>query len=146
MKPARWGDTNHPPESHQCQRIPLNYAIIDEVDNILIDEARTPLIISGPSFGTPKLYEKANQIAIELTRMEKKAQEKLRSLGHGVNIPDHPLSKEPDDEVPEPETGFQEQAVTQGVKAEAKAAEREAKLEARADDAAAAAVDEEKVA
>ena len=102
MKPARWGDPNYPPELHQCQRN-LNYAIIDEVDNILIDEARTPLIISGPSFGTPKLYDKANQIAIELTRLEKKAQEKLRSLGHGVNIPDHPLSQQEGhaDEVPE---------------------------------------------
>ncbi|MBI1831577.1 MAG: hypothetical protein HYR84_09030, partial [Planctomycetes bacterium] len=92
MKPARWADPNYPPEWQQCQRIPLNFAIIDEVDNILIDEARTPLIISGPSFGSPKLYDKANQIAIELTRLEKKAQEKLRTLGHGVNIPDHPLS------------------------------------------------------
>ena len=117
MKPARWGDPNYDPVYHQCQRA-LNFSIIDEVDNILIDEARTPLIISGPSFGTPKLYDKANQIAIELTRMEKKAQEKLRSLGHGVNIPDHPLSEEPPDEVPEPETGFQDPAVTQGIKQE----------------------------
>ena len=31
----------------QCVQRPLNYAIVDEVDNILIDEARTPLIISG---------------------------------------------------------------------------------------------------
>ena len=93
MKPARWGDPSFPPEYHQCQRA-LNYAVIDEVDNILIDEARTPLIISGPSFGTPKLYDKANQIAIELTRLERKAQEKLRALGHGVNIPDHPLAEE----------------------------------------------------
>ena len=113
MKPARWGDPNYPPEAHQCQRN-LNFAIIDEVDNILIDEARTPLIISGPSFGTPKLYDKANQIAIELTRMEKKAQEKLRSLGHGVNIPDHPLSQvEAASE--EAETGIQE-PVAYGVK------------------------------
>jgi preprotein translocase subunit SecA len=110
MKPARWGDPNYPPEYHQCQRIPLNFAIIDEVDNILIDEARTPLIISGPSFGTPKLYDKANQIAIELTRLEKKAQEKLRSLGHGIHIPNHPLSQEHPDEVPEPETGIQDTA------------------------------------
>src|SRR6516162_3079022 len=115
MKPARWGDPSYPPNFHQCQRIPLNFAIIDEVDNILIDEARTPLIISGPSFGTPKLYDKANQIAIELTRMEKKAQEKLRSLGHGVNIPDHPLSQE---KLPEPETGIQDTAVTQGIQPE----------------------------
>lgn len=40
-----------------CQR-PFNYAIIDEVDNILIDEARTPLIISGPSEELPELYTK----------------------------------------------------------------------------------------
>ena len=141
MKPARWGDPHFNPVYHQCQR-KLNFAIIDEVDNILIDEARTPLIISGQSSGSPKMYDKSNQIAIELTRLEKKAQEKLRSLGHGVNIPDHPLSKEPDDETPEAETGLQDVAVTQGVKAsEVKAAAREA----NADSAAAAAVDEEKV-
>src|SRR5712692_9026367 len=115
MKPARWGDPNYPSEYHQCQRIPLNFAIIDEVDNILIDEARTPLIISGQASGSPKLYDKANQIAIELTRLEKKAQEKLRSLGHGVNIPDHPLSQEKPDEA---EAGIQDPAVTQGLKAE----------------------------
>src|SRR5712692_9567987 len=112
MKPARWGDPNYPPAYHQCQRIPLNFAIIDEVDNILIDEARTPLIISGPSFGTPKLYEKANQIAIDLTRMEKKAQEKLRALGHGVNIPDHPLSQE-EQQADEPEGAIQAAPSTQ---------------------------------
>ncbi len=105
MKPARWGDNNYPPDAQQCQRA-LNFAIIDEVDNILIDEARTPLIISGPSFGTPKNYEKANQIAIELTRLEKKAQEKLRALGHGVNIPHHPLSNEAPEEAETPETGI----------------------------------------
>jgi preprotein translocase subunit SecA len=138
MKPARWGDPNFNPVYHQCQR-KLHFAIIDEVDNILIDEARTPLIIAGQSSGSPKMYDKANQIAIELTRMEKKAQEKLRSLGHGVNIPDHPLSNEPPDEVPEPETGYHDPAVTQGVKAS------EAKAAARAEAAAAAAVDDEKV-
>src|SRR5207302_5923261 len=60
MKPSRWGDENFDPHFHQCQRIPLHFAIIDEVDNILIDEARTPLIISGPSFGTPRRYAEAN--------------------------------------------------------------------------------------
>jgi preprotein translocase subunit SecA len=39
------------------------YAIIDEVDSILIDEARTPLIISGPSHGSEKLYELFTDIA-----------------------------------------------------------------------------------
>ncbi len=36
----------------------LNYAIIDEVDSILIDEARTPLIISGPADDESKIYRK----------------------------------------------------------------------------------------
>ncbi len=40
----------------------LNFAIIDEVDSILIDEARTPLIISGPSDDSSELYKKINQI------------------------------------------------------------------------------------
>ncbi len=48
MRPAAKGDDRFPKEAQQCQG-PLNYAIIDEVDNILIDEARTPLIISGPA-------------------------------------------------------------------------------------------------
>ncbi|MDR0477193.1 MAG: preprotein translocase subunit SecA, partial [Desulfobulbaceae bacterium] len=44
-----------------CQR-GFNYAIVDEVDSILIDEARTPLIISGPSDIPTELYAKANHI------------------------------------------------------------------------------------
>ncbi len=42
---------------------PLNYAIIDEVDSILIDEARTPLIISGPAFDDVRKYAEADRIA-----------------------------------------------------------------------------------
>ncbi len=49
----------------------LNYAIVDEVDSILIDEARTPLIISGPSEESPQLYVKINRIVPKLTRQEK---------------------------------------------------------------------------
>ncbi|QIL21439.1 preprotein translocase subunit SecA [Thermomonas sp. HDW16] len=49
----------------------LNYAIIDEVDSILIDEARTPLIISGPSDDSPELYVRVNQIVPSLSRQEK---------------------------------------------------------------------------
>ncbi len=48
----------------------LNYAIIDEVDSILIDEARTPLIISGPTNETSELYLALNEIAPKLTRQE----------------------------------------------------------------------------
>ena len=44
-----------------CQR-EFHYAIVDEVDSILIDEARTPLIISGPAEMSTELYEKVNRI------------------------------------------------------------------------------------
>ena len=70
MKPARWGDPEFDPWYHQCQRA-LNYAIIDEVDNILIDEARTPLIISGPAFTDVRRYDKANEIAVGLGTLQK---------------------------------------------------------------------------
>ncbi|WP_203638936.1 preprotein translocase subunit SecA [Levilactobacillus wangkuiensis] len=42
---------------------PLNFAIVDEVDSILIDEARTPLIISGQSEGTSALYQRVDRFA-----------------------------------------------------------------------------------
>lgn len=44
----------------------LNYAIVDEVDSILIDEARTPLIISGPGTGTSKLYKQTDRFVKQL--------------------------------------------------------------------------------
>ena len=47
-----------------------NYAIVDEVDSILIDEARTPLIISGPTNRTLDGYVKANEVAKSLQRGE----------------------------------------------------------------------------
>lgn len=67
MRPAAKGDNRFPREMQQAQG-PLNYAIIDEVDNILIDEARTPLIISGPAHQQKRLYQEANRIAQSLTR------------------------------------------------------------------------------
>ena len=48
----------------------LHYAIIDEVDSILIDEARTPLIISGPSDDSPELYLSVNEIVPSLVRQK----------------------------------------------------------------------------
>ena len=45
-----------------------NFCIVDEVDSILIDEARTPLLISGPSEGKSDLYEMANKIIARLER------------------------------------------------------------------------------
>ena len=46
----------------------LNYAIVDEVDSILIDEARTPLIISGQADDNVDLYYRLNELAPKLTR------------------------------------------------------------------------------
>ena len=50
----------------QCVQRPLNFAIVDEVDSILIDEARTPLIISGPTDQTTDLYYRINSIIPQL--------------------------------------------------------------------------------
>ena len=49
--------------SERVQR-PLNYAVVDEVDSILIDEARTPLVISGQAEDNVDLYEKINKIVL----------------------------------------------------------------------------------
>ena len=53
--------------SNYVQR-PFNYAIVDEVDSILIDEARTPLIISGPAEKSTRMYHDINQIIPRLNR------------------------------------------------------------------------------
>jgi preprotein translocase subunit SecA len=47
---------------------PFNYAIVDEVDSILIDEARTPLIISGPAEDSSDLYRSVNLVVAELVK------------------------------------------------------------------------------
>jgi preprotein translocase subunit SecA len=52
----------------------LHFAIVDEVDSILIDEARTPLIISGPSEESSEVYIKANAIIPFLTKQEKEGE------------------------------------------------------------------------
>ena len=49
-----------------------HFAIVDEVDSILIDEARTPLIISGPTHRDHDHYQRANEIALQLEKGEKK--------------------------------------------------------------------------
>ncbi|MDP7019747.1 MAG: preprotein translocase subunit SecA, partial [Pirellulaceae bacterium] len=67
MRPAARGDDRFQHELQQSQGH-LTFAIIDEVDNILIDEARTPLIISGPAHDNPRKYADANRIAMQLKR------------------------------------------------------------------------------
>ena len=65
MRMASRGDDRFPAHQQQSQGV-LNFAIVDEVDNILIDEARTPLIISGPAHDDVAKYTRADQIARQL--------------------------------------------------------------------------------
>jgi preprotein translocase subunit SecA len=65
MRVAARDDDRYPKRDQQAQGV-LNYAIVDEVDNILIDEARTPLIISGPARDDVTKYVKADKIARQL--------------------------------------------------------------------------------
>ena len=60
--------------SQRVQR-PLNYAIVDEVDSILIDEARTPLIISGQADDNVTLYQAMNAVPPRLERQEREYKE-----------------------------------------------------------------------
>ena len=74
-------DNMKPTKDLQCQK-ELYYAIIDEVDSILIDEARTPLIISGPAFDDVRKYAEADRIARLLKR-----DRPLRGQGEGADLP-----------------------------------------------------------
>ncbi|WP_022941077.1 preprotein translocase subunit SecA, partial [Psychromonas hadalis] len=68
-------------EASQRVMKPLHYAIIDEVDSILIDEARTPLIISGPTDGDATLYNELNTVIPMLTLQDKEDTEEY--IGDG---------------------------------------------------------------
>ncbi len=57
-----------------------NFAIVDEVDSILIDEARTPLIISGPTNDNSKLYEEVNRLIPKLSAGDFQMEEKDRGV------------------------------------------------------------------
>ncbi len=65
--------------SEMVQR-PFNFAIVDEVDSILIDEARTPLIISGAAQDSSELYLKIDQVMAQLTPADYDLDEKGRSV------------------------------------------------------------------
>ena len=67
MRPAAKGDSKYPRSAQQSQG-KLCFAVIDEVDNILIDEARTPLIISGPAHDDVNRYRMADRIARQLKK------------------------------------------------------------------------------
>ena len=67
MRPAARDDHRYPKRMQQVQGR-LHFAIIDEVDNILVDEARTPLIISGPAHDDVTRYSRADRIARQLKK------------------------------------------------------------------------------
>ncbi|MGF1692829.1 preprotein translocase subunit SecA [Photobacterium kagoshimensis] len=58
------------------------FAVVDEVDSILIDEARTPLIISGPAEDSSELYTKINTLIPQLVKQDKEDSEEYRGDGH----------------------------------------------------------------
>ncbi len=58
----------------------FNYAIVDEVDSILIDEARTPLIISGPAEDSSELYQQVDTLIPQLESTDFEKDEKSRSI------------------------------------------------------------------
>ncbi len=64
----------------QMVQRPFHFAIVDEVDSILIDEARTPLIISGPSEGSTEMYGRVNKIIPRLEEADYEKEEKHKSI------------------------------------------------------------------
>ena len=64
----------------QMVQRPFNYAIVDEVDSILIDEARTPLIISGPTEDNSELYKKINTLIPLFIEEDVEIDEKTKSV------------------------------------------------------------------
>ena len=61
---------------------PLYYALVDEVDSVLIDEARTPLIISGAAEDSSELYIKMNKLIPLLQKQDKEDSEEYQGTGH----------------------------------------------------------------
>ena len=59
---------------------PFNFAIVDEVDSILVDEARTPLIISGQAEDSSELYEQIDRLIPQLTEEDYEKDEKARAV------------------------------------------------------------------
>ncbi|MDP6567070.1 MAG: preprotein translocase subunit SecA [Alphaproteobacteria bacterium] len=59
---------------------PFNYAIVDEVDSILVDEARTPLIISGPSEDSSEMYHNVDKLIPDLSETDYEKDEKARTV------------------------------------------------------------------
>jgi len=85
---------------------PFNFAIIDEVDSILIDEARTPLVISGPVNDNSELYGKIDKIIRLLNASDFEKDEKLKTINLteiGITHIESLLSKE---DIIKPDSGL----------------------------------------
>jgi preprotein translocase subunit SecA len=67
-------------ERAQMVQRAFNFAIVDEVDSILVDEARTPLIISGPTDDKTDLYMSVNAIVLQLDEADYEKDEKTRNI------------------------------------------------------------------
>ncbi len=67
-------------EAKELVQRPFNYAIVDEVDSILIDEARTPLIISGPAEDSSELYQKIDALIPSLEEADYEKDEKAKTV------------------------------------------------------------------
>ena len=81
----------------------LNFAIVDEVDSILIDEARTPLIISAPAADNPDLYVKYAALVDQLEAPSKT----VASVGKGLKNPLTGKPLDPDEEEDEPDGDYE---------------------------------------
>ncbi len=80
----------------------LDYAIVDEVDSILIDEARTPLIISGPAYGDTERFRKADGVAREViasNRSWDQANKRVESLKRQVKALEGELGQGKDEKI-----------------------------------------------
>jgi preprotein translocase subunit SecA len=73
----------------QCVQLPLNYAIVDEVDNLLIDEARTPLIISAPAEESGQVYQIFARLVPRLRQEEDYV---VDEKSRGVNLTDNGIN------------------------------------------------------
>jgi preprotein translocase subunit SecA len=67
-------------ERAQMVQRAFNFAVVDEVDSILVDEARTPLIISGPTDDRSELYQQVQLIVVQLVAEDYEADEKSRNI------------------------------------------------------------------
>jgi len=73
----------------QCVQRPLNYGIVDEVDNLLIDEARTPLIISAPAEESGEMYQVFARL---IPRLRPEEDYVVDEKSRGVNLTDNGIS------------------------------------------------------